>query len=301
MATAAEMIDETLSLLMSSQDQPQVTVLQAPIASTDLSLTVGPLSVPGMGISPGVLEIEQELLFAQSTGADGTVVIAPFGRGYRSTKAAAHAAGVAVTTNPPFPRSRVMTAMNECISRIFPEVYAVKVANLTTTVPRITYDLPEDAQWVLDARWLPPAAVNSWLQVRRLRWSNGTGTGDTGNVGISVDVDQYMMPGRPIEFTYAAAPAPFTAESDVFGTVTGLGDGLRDVVVYGAAASLLPSLEAAKLRVTATEQQDRNRLVTAGSALSTASYVEKHYQQRLMEERQTLQVKYPPRILRTWM
>lgn len=298
--TAAQLIDEVHGLLQSfSLDESQSTTLAADVTSGALTLTVTDTRGVAVGVSPGVIEIGQELLYVATVDASGTATVPPWGRGYLGTTAAAHTAGSRVISQPTFPRAWTLQAINETLDRVFPEVFAVKSTELTTTFPVLTYTLPSDAEWVLKAAWQTPSAAQYWQAVKRFRMSAGGGSlfGDTGK---SVDVADGIVPGRPIQFLYAASPTHLAAETDVFETVTGLGSGLIDVVALGAASSLMVSQEASRLQLSSVEQQNRSGLVAPSAALTTSNLMDKRFQTRLLEERKSLQRLYPPRITGAW-
>lgn len=299
--TCRELIDETHGLLQSfSLDESQSTTLANPIAPGDLTFTVTQTRGIATGFSPGVIEIDQELIYCDSVDADGNATIPAWGRGYLSTTPATHASGARVISQPIFPRAWTMRAINETIDRVYPEVFAVKSFETTTTVPRITYQLPADCERVLKAAWQEPGPVEYWRTVRRFRMSPGGGTlfGDTGR---TVDVADRMWPGRPIQFLYASRPQHLAAETDDFEEVTGLGSGMFDVVTFGAASGLLTvSQELSRLQMSSVEQQNRSQLVAPSAALTSSRYLDQKFQQRLKEERVSLQQLYPPRVTGVW-
>lgn len=301
MPTAAELIDETLGELQAFTDDTQlVTTLTGDIAATDLTFTVDSVRSGTVGISPGVIEIDSELMYATAVDPDGTVTVAAWGRGYNSTIAATHTANSRVTSQPTYPRSWVLKKLNQTVLRVFPELFAVKVVTLTTTVPSVTYDLPDDARWVLDARWQPPTGTSYWQGLKRWRISNG-GTTVAGDPGVSVDVADRVIPGRPIEFTYAATPTELATESDDFAGVTGLPESCRDVIMLGAAAALTSAEENARLQLSSIEQQDRARIVQPSAALTTSRFLDQNFQMRLAEEKASLRRRWPARLSWSWV
>jgi len=299
--TAADLIDETQGLLQTfAQDSDQVTTLGADCAPTDLTVTVSTVRSGTLGLSPGVIEIGSELMFVTAIDQNsGVATVAPWGRGYLGTTATSHSNGDRVTSQPTFPRHWVLNALNETINRVFPEIFVPKVATLTTTVPKITYDLPDDADWVLDARWQPPTGTSYWQGVKRWRDSRG-GTTVSGDPGVAVDVADVMTPGCPIEFTYAAAPVAFTDETSTYAS-TGLPDGVRDVLVLGAASALTTSQELSRLQTSSVEQQDRAHLVAPAAALTSSRFLEQKFQLRLSEEVKSLRRKWPLRPQWSWV
>lgn len=300
MPTCGQVIDETLALLQSwSLDQSQSTTLTSALTSSALTFPYDTAANIATGISAGMVEIDHELIYVENV--DGTNATVPaWGRGYRSTTATSHSSGARVISQPTFPRQKTLDGINQMFERIFPRIFAVRSFETTTTQPIITYDLPDDAQWLLKARWQVPDGRLYWEDVRRWRVSSGGGT-QFGDTGITVDVADYMQPGRPIQFLYAAKPTPLVNETDDFVTVTGLNAGLVDVVELGAATQLVTALELSRLQVSSIEQQNRSQLVAPSAALTSSRYLDTRFQERLEEERKALQRLYPPRITREWM
>jgi hypothetical protein len=299
--TASKMIDETKGLLQSwSLDEEQSTTLQNTMGSADLTFQVTSARGVATGVSPGIIEIDNELIYADTVSPTGAATIPPWGRGYLNTTPANHTAGSRVVSQPTFPRAKVLDSLNQVMQRIFPSVWAVKSTELTTTFPVITYDVGDDAEWVLGARWQVPDGRQYWQSIRRWRISPGGGT-HFGNTGITVDIGDDMIPGRPIQILYAAKPKPLVLETDDFETVTGLNLGIEDVVTLGAAAALTESQELSRLQMSSVEQQNRAQLVAPSAALTSSRYLEQRFQQRLLEERRSLQRLYPPHVTREWI
>lgn len=300
MPTCAQVIDETLGLTQSWSDQGQSITLTSILGPTDTSFTYDTAQL-ATGITAGPVEIDRELIYVSNV--DGaTATIPAWGRGFKSTTAASHTVGTRVLSQPTFPRQKVLDSINQVIDRIYPDLYVPKNYETTTTLPVITYDLPDDAQWVLKAKWQQADGRRYWKDVRRWRMSSGGGTqfGDGLN-GITVDVADMMMPGRPIQFLYAAKPQPMVNDADDFQTVTGLDGGLVDLVETGAAAQLVIPLELSRLQMTSAEQQNRTQLVSPAAALNSSHYLDTRFQERVKEERISLQRLYPPRITREWV
>jgi len=288
-----------------TSDEDQSTTLNTNINNSALTFQVTPVRDLVLGVGAGIVEIDQELIFISNIATDGTCTVPPWGRGYRSTVAVSHSVGAQVRTRPPFPYSKIYDEMNTVLDRIFPDIYVIKHYNSTTTIPQITYDLPNDAQWVLKAEWQVPDGRNYWQQARHLRMSAGgrpTTTSDNNpDKGVTVDVADRMMPGRPIHFEYAAMPTDLTGvPGEDFETQTGLSSSIIDVVIWGAAASMAASLEAVRMQLATAEQQARGQYIQGGTALNTSKYFEDRYQLRLKEERESLQQLYPPAIQMVW-
>lgn len=299
--SCAQVIEETLGLLQSfSLDEAQSTTLGVSMTNTDASFTVTATRGLATGISVGVIEIDQELIYCDSIDAAGVCTVPAWGRGYLGTTAASHTSGARITSQPLFPRSWILQALNETLDRVFPEIFVPKSFESTTTIPRITYDLPADAQFVLRAAWQEPGPTKYWRTVRRLRMTPGGGT-QIGDTNRSADVGDDVFPGRPIQFVYAASPGHLVAETDDFETATGLQTGMIDVIALGAAAGYPTiSQELSRLQMSSVEQQNRSGLVAPSAALTSSSLLDRKFTQRLSEERASLRRLYPPRVNGVW-
>lgn len=300
MGSTAQLIDETLGLLQSwALDQSQSTTLESTMTSGSSTFTYDTAANIATGISAGMVEIDRELIYVENV--DGTTATVPaWGRGYRSTTAAAHSIGARVVSQPTFPRQKTLDALNQIFERMFPRIFAVKSYETTTTFPILTYTMPSDCQRILNVKWQLPDGRRYWQGVQRWRTSPGLGT-QFGDEGITVDVADMMQPGRPIQFLYAAKPTPLVNDTDDFVTTTGLNAGLIDVVELGAAAQLVTALELSRLQVSSIEQQNRSQLVAPSAALTSSRYLDTRFQERLEEERKALQTLYPPRLTWEWM
>lgn len=299
--SAGLMIDETLGLMQSwSLDSEQSTTLASTITSGALTFQVTQARGVATGVSPGIIQIDSEMMYCDSVDALGNATVTAWGRGYLNTVPAAHVAGTRVISQPTFPRAKTLDAINETIARIFPDVYGVKSIEMTTTSPVITYTMPTDCAWVLSAKWQQAGGTQYWKNIQRFRMSPGGGTmfGDT---GVTVDVADRMMPGRPIQFLYASQPAQLVNESDDFTTVTGLGFGCRDVVCLGAAASMTTSQELSRLQVSSIEEQNRSQEVAPSAALTSSRFLDQKFLSRMAEEKKSLVQIFPPRITRRWV
>ena len=81
--------------------QDRATYLTQACTSGDLILYAGSTD----NIGKGIVEVEGELMWVDSYDKQAnTLTIAPYGRGYNGTTAAAHAANVQVVITPTYPR-----------------------------------------------------------------------------------------------------------------------------------------------------------------------------------------------------
>lgn len=298
--TANDLIVETQGMLRSwNQNAEQVTTLTSNITTGGLTFTVSEVSGEQLGVSSGIIEIDEELLLVSAIAADGTCTVPPWGRGFLGTTAAAHATGVRVTSQPTFPRAKVLDALNETLGRVSPDLYGVAVAEFTTTVPALTYDLPDNALNVIDARWQVPGPALYWQGVKRLRKA-ASGGNTPPYTNVTVDIADNMVPGRRLQITYAASPTSWVATTDTYASCL-LPDSAKDVIILGAAAKLTVSQELSRLQISSIEQQDRSRLVAPSAALTSSRYLEQQYQLRLKEEAMSLRTRYPVRVMGVWV
>lgn len=304
MTTVAEIIEDTRELLRGNAEE-QSSTLQDDITADAVSFLLTDTRSGALGASLGVIEIERELIYASLIDAQGNVTVPPWGRGHRRTTPAAHAAGSRVISQPQYPRQRVLDKLNDTCNRMFPSVFGVKSFNDTTKAVVNTYNTPDDLERVLTIEWQVPDGTQGWETVRHWKTNPGgrptTADGNNPDQGITVTVGDYMIPGRPIHFTYSARPGPLVNETDIFEDVTGFTPSLKDVCVYGAAASLIISNETSRMQLTSIEQQDRTSKITPSAALTAGRYLEQVFQARLAEERRTLQQLYPPRVTGQWL
>jgi len=123
MATTLQNLIDDVSLDLSgfTYRQDRVTYLTQAATSGDLILYVASTD----NIGKGVIEIENEMLWVDSYDRQAnTITVAPFGRGYNSTTAAAHDANVKVIITPTFPQVAIKRAVNDTINAVYPKVFA---------------------------------------------------------------------------------------------------------------------------------------------------------------------------------
>lgn len=293
MTTFNELIDEVLINLEGfTMRQDRTTYLTATIDDNDLSIALA----SGDNIGKGIVEIDDELIHIDSVDrSDRSAVISPFGRGYRSTTAAAHTLNTKVTFAPTFPRISVKRAINDTLRAVYPRVYGVANTTFTFNASQNTYSLPEAAETVLAVSWDAIGPSGEWIPIRRWRHDPMAATVDYTN-GNSITINEGVVPGRTIQVVYAKTPTALSANADVFTTVTGLEESSRDLIVYGASYRMASFLDPGRLTFTSPEADANDQTRPFGSGTSTARYLYSLYQQRLQEESNRLNGKYPVRV-----
>lgn len=269
-------------------DQEQYSVLQADMLATDTTFTVATTTVSN--VFRGTMELDDELLQVQSVDRNSgivTVLGGVNGRGWMNTTAATHSANSIITMAPKFPRSRIKDEINNTIRAMYPSLVVFKTTEITKLAPVYEYSLPADVDdvWYVVGQLVGPTKI--WQPLPNWRYNSKadtTATTDFPN-GKSLQLFDFVTPGRQMRVIYSTPPSTLTNGSDDYATVSGFEERTVDIVVYGSIARLLPTYEAARLQMRSIEATERAPLVPTGSAAKAAQYYMALYQQRLDQER----------------
>lgn len=289
--TFGDVIEETISNLQGYTAAPdQVTSVSAPVGATDTSITVDDATVLGRGL----IEIGTELMWVQNVAAAGnTVTLLPRGRGWRGTTAVTHATGDTVVVSPAVPRFVIAREINNHIRGLYPDVYAVATTEFTyNNILKVGWGIPAEAVAILDVRWKD--FRNNWQRIRRWEAENSANLVDF-PTGRCVRFTNVIPVGRTVQIVYAYTPTTLVNEADLFSS-TGLSDGAKDLVVYGAMARVVPNLDVSRLAVQYAAAEEMGQARPHGGAITVAKYIKAVYQERLRQERTALNIKYPARI-----
>jgi hypothetical protein len=290
MTTLADLVNEvSLNLHGFSDDQEPRTHLTGDITTASTSFSVADAS----SISTGIIEIGDELVWVTTADStNGLVTSAPYGRGFSGSTAASHTTGSMVVTSPRWPRFSIKRNINHVLGQVYPDLFQVKTTTLTANGAQVAYALPADVDSILSISWSAPGPSQEWVPIDRWRLNKAENT-TAFPTGRSISIFNSVTPGRSINVVYVAAPSLMTADTDVFGTVTGLPESCTDVIVYGTTARLIQQYEASRLQLTTVSETDRAQYIQAGAATSASRAIYALYQQRLAEERAGLQRLYP--------
>lgn len=271
--------------------QDQSTHLTQPATDSDTTLTVANTQA----VSRGLVEIGDELIWVDDVDKVATTLtVPPYGRGFRGTTATAHTSGTRVISAPLFPRSLVKQAINESITAVFPDLWAVGSTTIAYTAAKTTYPLPAGVKEILSVTWSTTGPTKEWLPVRRWRLDRNANTTSFAN-GTSLSVYDAILPGRTLQVVYTTVPTQMTNGSDVFSTVTGLPDSTQDVIRLGAAYRMVPFFDAAHLSGMSAEADVAAQQLRGNQSTQLGRYFTQMYQMRLAEEAQSLQRIYPTR------
>lgn len=290
------MVDEVRSNLSGyTLRQDRITNLAnvGGISTSDLSIKIGSAD----NLAKGIIEIDDELIWVNSFDTTNLTlnVIQGFGRGYGGTTPSPHAQNAMVTLTPTFPRVNVKKAINDTINSLYPKLFAVSSITFTFNAAQIAYPLPDDARDVLFVSWQTPGPSREWLPVNRWRIDRMANV-SAFNTTKTVNIYEKIMPGRTVQVYYSTIPNDLSNNSDDFATVTGLPETSRDVITLGAAYRLLSYLDTGRINLSSAEADINDNKLPSTAGASASKYVFALYQQRLMEESNKLQDRFPIRV-----
>lgn len=287
MATMREVVDDALADVVGQTQTVDATAyLMQAESETSLSFSVS----DAKRFSRGLVQIEDELLLVDQVDRDSNLlkVGGLAGRGVRGSIVMAHPVGSLVTMAPSVPRSQVMRAVTDTISTC--GLFRVETEEFTFRAAQSAYDLPSQANDVLDVSWLPVGPGLNWAPVRRWRHDK---------YAHQIVVADGITSGQPLRVTYAADPLPIADPLAEF-TDSGLEDRAVDAIRFGAAWRISSFLEPSGLTAVRAEAEAMDRGKTPGSRLRVAQYYYSMYRQRVAEELEDLQRRYPVRTGGIW-
>jgi hypothetical protein len=290
MSTFDELIDSTiLDLYGYTQLQDQSTHLTSGILEDTATLQVAdPRSV-----SVGTIEIGDELMWVTAVNIQqSTLALAPYGRGFRGTTATAHDAGERIISTPMFPRARVKRALNDAITAVFPDLFAVGQVTFSWNPSRNTYGLPDHALDVLSVTHSTVGPSKECLPARRYRLDRNADAAEfTG--GSSISIYERITPGRTVKVVYTKQPSVL-GNGDSFAD-TGLPPSCEDVIRLGAQFRLVPMIDSPHLSGMSAEADFASQQRPVGSASALGRYLLQVYQVRLGEESRRLRTLFNDR------
>lgn len=293
--TYADLINEiTLNLSGYALRQERMTYLTQDLTADGLTIHLRDVS----SIGKGVIEIGDELLWIDSYDRNSnTATIAPFGRGYNGTTAAAHSMNSKVTVAPTFPRIAVKRAINEAIQATYPRLFALGNYEFTYNTVQNTYPIPAEVQTIQNISYSTLGPSKEWRPVRNWR-QDPMASMVTWPTGNTLSIYDNLPAGRKIQLHYTKIPNVFNgaAESATFEDTTGLFTSAKDVIVYGACYRLASFIDAGRMNYTSAEADQADSKIQYGSASSTSRFYLALYNQRLAEEENKLRDLFPSRI-----
>jgi len=285
MTTLEDLRQRVRSQIMGfTRDQQQVSELAVAMSPTDTTFTLDSNTV--RNISRGLVEIDDELILVKSVDQStnvASIVGLTNGRAQHGSVAASHAQNAIVTMSPVLPRVRVTEAINQAILACYPTIPVFGTTEITKSAPVFEYQMPADAEdiWYVVSDTVGPSQVH--YPSPRWRFNGNAPTSDF-STGRSVQLLDFVTPGRSIRIVYTKSPTTLTNATDLL-TATGYDDRMQEAIVWGACARLVPAYESARLQQLAVEGTERANLVPAGAASRAAAYYEQLFEVALQRER----------------
>ena len=263
------------------------------ITATELGIKIGSAD----NLAKGIIQIDEELIWINNFDRQNLTLnaIAGFGRGYMGTTASPHAENARVILTPTFPVNMISQAINDSINSLYPKLFQVASTTFTFNAAQIAYPLPDDARDLLFISWQTPGPSKEWLPVNHWRIDRMANV-SAFNTNKTVNIYEKIVPGRTVQVYYSTIPSNLTNSSDDFAAVTGLPESSRDVVTLGAAYRLLSYVDTGRINLSSAEADLADTKLPSTAGASASKYVFALYQQRLQEESNKLQDRFPIRI-----
>ena len=263
------------------------------ITATELGIKIGSAD----NLAKGIIQIDEELIWINNFDRQNLTLnaIAGFGRGYMGTTPSPHAENARVILTPTFPVNMISQAINDSINSLYPKLFQVASTTFTFNAAQIAYPLPDDARDLLFISWQTPGPSKEWLPVNHWRIDRMANV-SAFNTNKTVNIYEKIVPGRTVQVYYSTIPSNLTNSSDDFAAVTGLPESSRDVVTLGAAYRLLSYVDTGRINLSSAEADLADTKLPSTAGASASKYVFALYQQRLQEESNKLQDRFPIRI-----
>lgn len=292
--TLGEMVDQTIARLNQfSTNRPAYATFNG-FTGTTINLK----DVRAARLSDALVELDTEVVFVSEHDSNNSSTTCPawFRQQLGTPRNDAYAVGSRVTINPVWTRFGVARVLADGINALYPDLFAVKETQLSSSAVNGNYALPDDVDGILHVSIEDFGPGKTQLQIGQ--WSL-----DIKNT----DSKRYLrtrpapVAGRPIRVTYRAKPvAPDPAVLSSLWSATGLPDSAADLPGLYAMYTLIPSGDAAKGQSHSVEQSDSNRHVQVGALSSVSRRFEDMFRSRLLDERRKLLDQHPPRIHKTF-
>ena len=298
MTVFGDLVEEVLLQLEGfTGDQGVFGTLSGSLTDSASTFTVaGAAYADGSGFSPGIVEIEEELVYCQEFNRTTGVFTGAL-RGWRGSTAAAHSSGALVRNNPRFPRIQVKKAINDTIRNLYPKVAAIGTSDITPSGTQVRFQLPATALQILHVSQEDTSSTEAWNQRNTWRFIPTPGGSNDGYKAVEIGG---LWTGRDVRVVYAKEPTTLSSLSDNFETTTGLPTFTRDAVVWGAMWRLYSMVELGRASTTTADQGLLNRQDRIGAGTDLAKYLLGMYQQALSEAENRWQDLYPAQIHRVW-
>lgn len=288
--TFTSMIDEVIvSLQGFGANVDQMSTLTASCTNNATSLTVDSTQVIGRGI----IEIDQELMYVTGQSS-GTLTVAPWGRGWKGTTAAAHNSNSPIYVSPAYPRSIVAREINNTIRAVYPQLFVVNTTDITVTSLDWQYELPVACDRVLSVDW-KYSTLTSWNPLHGWEQVQKANATDFPTSNSFLAINEPLMANSTLHVTYMTPPSLLSSDSDAYAATTGLPSTSRDVIIYGAASRLLPWIDGAHVSQESVPSDAQDQARPPGTAIQVAKTLQQQYLMALSREVAHQRASYPMR------
>lgn len=297
MSALSTFVDEILSDLSAfGIKQGRTAWLSSSVTSTSSMFTVEATD----SIAEGVAEIGTEQVYVKGFDSQSNVAtIAPDGRGWNGTTAAAHTTNSRMTLEPRFPRKNVEAAINRTIARSFPTIWATARVNLTVNASVATYALPSTTQAVSMVTTETFGPSGMWIPITDHTFDGHADT-TAYPTGKTVTIPGGIWPGRTVQVTIRKTPSALTSLSLDF-TDSGLQDSAKAAIRLGTLADLLRTSDPVRLSSHSASADEFDTKRGYGTATKIANDLETQFIRELDAERSRLRALYPATIHRKQM
>jgi len=288
--TINRIVDEVLDAMHGYvRDQNQVTETTGSMTDTDTTFTVA----ENNQVSRGLIEVDDELVYAKSVATSGAVTLFTWGRAQSGTVAAAHSTGAIVRMAPLYPRQRVRDQIYAILREIHPDIAPVGEEMIDVNLVRTNYPMPANTYSILRVEWHPVGPSQMWAPVKRWR-QNKTAT------TVELELIGPAWPGNDRARVLYMKNLPDTLAANEDLAALGYPQDIHGLLVLGACYRLLTFTEPARLQLQSVVSTAQSEFVPAGANSNMAKFVYGLYQQRLEELRFWYAERYPIGPKQTW-
>ena len=289
MTTASTLIERVSRQLLSGVIEER-NKLATTITSSDTSITTSyDLNSLRAGM---VLEIDSELMYIwEATVSSKTLVVE---RGYAGTTAAAHTAGAVITTNPRFPKTQMLDALNADIDDLSSPVnglYRVLTADLTYNGSdrAINFDNVTNIIDLMDVRLR--YLSSDYPVIRSVRLQRNLPTSDFPS-GLVLIFDEPVMAGT-LRVTYKAPFSRLTSVSQDLQTNAYVPTSMEDILEMGVLIRMMAPREIKRSFLESQGDTRRPEEVPVGSSRDSITNILRLRRDRIIAESARLKRQNP--------
>ena len=187
--------------------------------------------------SGSILEIGQELLMVEAINTVTRTITVE--RARLGSTIASHSANADIILKPKYPRMNVANAIGDQIIGLYPALYAVKTATLTTTSTQYV-EIAANCKRILQAKINnSTSSTTNYSDIALELLTDFTPS----STNAAVQFPTGPTSGKSVYVVYAASFVRPSGEDDDLNTVSGLDEFHEQIVMVGAVAQMLSELD----------------------------------------------------------